>query len=117
MTAARRRVRVVIEGEAHEVSTRCEVLRVDLPRDSRTGLVPTVMVSPDWEGVSVEDVAPSYNWQDGDVIQDPDDGETATRHGGRWRSSLEPSTTMTDGWAANRAASGWDVLRYQAGAA
>jgi hypothetical protein len=109
-----RRARIIIEGDVREVSGRCGVLRVDLPRDD-TGLVPTVMVNPAWAGVSVEDLAPSYNWRDWDVLQDPDDGETCTRQGGRWTSTSSNRSDETDGWATRRVRGGWTVLRYQAG--
>lgn len=119
MTAGvKRRVRVVIEGEAHEVSRKCGILRIDLPADE-TGLPPLVMVNPAWEGVTVEDVAPAYNWQDGDVVQYVGGavGEVWSRNGGRWLCATSLSK-RTDGWAADRVGAGvLRVLRYQAGAA
>lgn len=120
MTAgAKRRVRVIVEGEAHDVSNKCGILRIDLPVDGETGHPAVVMVNPEWEGVTVEDVAPSYNWQDGDVVQYVAGaaGQVWCRDGGRWICPTE-SGTRTDGWASSRAHTGVvRVLRYQAGAA
>lgn len=122
MTAGlRRRVRVVIEGEAHEVSNRCEVLRIDLPRDANM-LIPTVMVNPQWEGVTVEDVAPAYNWQDGDALLFRDsygDQHVWARLGGRWRRAGDSAQALTDGQAQSTILTSdrGEVLRYQAGEA
>lgn len=120
MTAGtKRRVRVVIEAEAHEISGKCGLLRLDMERDE-TGLVPVVMVNPAWVGVSVENLSPSYNWADGDVVQDPEDDEVFTRLGGRWIGSTDLGEagrrSVTDGsisrWVA---ADNWRILRHQAG--
>lgn len=121
MSAAVRRVRVTVEGEAREVSGRCGVLRIDLAADA-SGLVPTVMVNPAWSGVSVEDVAPSYNWRDGDVVQHDPEGWTLTRDRGRWASSRNPAAVWTDGMVSQSIlpANGWGrfvLLRYQGGEA
>lgn len=106
-----RRARITIEGDVHEVSSRCGILRVDLPRDD-TGLVPTVMVNPSWAGVSVEDLAPSYNWQDGDVVLS--EGSVWVREGGRWNATKNPFWS-SDGDVSKYAREGAEVLRYQAG--
>ena len=118
MTAGtKRRVRVVIEAEAHEISGKCGLLRLDMERDE-TGLVPVVMVNPSWAGVSVEDVAPSYNWQDGDAVQDTFGGEVFARHGGVWSGTMaQVHGRVTDGTVTSwlNDDSEWLVLRYQAG--
>lgn len=114
MTAGTRRVRVVVEGMAHGVSDKCGVLRIDLPADENG--VPVVMVNPEWEGVTVEDVAPSYNWQDGDAVQGIYANGVWYRDGGMWR--LEGGGGRTDGWVTERVKGNtMRVLRYQAGAA
>lgn len=111
-----RRARITIEGDVREVSGRCGVLRVDLPRDD-TGLVPTVMVNPSWAGVSVEDLAPSYNWQDADaVLSHANAPNVWSRLGGRWLTPLGDGY-RTDGEVTQNVTgpAGWTVLRYQAG--
>ena len=113
-----RRVRVVIEGTAREVSNRCGVLRIDLPLDD-SGLLPTVMVNPSWPGVTVEEVAPSYNWQDGDVVLRPlPEPQVWSRGHGRWLTPMGHGF-RTDGEVQMNVTgtAGWTVLRYQAGEA
>lgn len=120
MTAGtQRRVRVVIEGTAREVSNRCGVLRLDLPLDD-SGLLPTVMVNPTWPGVTVEEVAPSYNWQDGDAVVSTTN-QVWSRDGGRWLTPFG-NGYRTDGevfeFVSKPAEQNpWTVLRYQAGEA
>ncbi|WP_408895897.1 hypothetical protein ACJ5H2_13350 [Nocardioides sp. R1-1] len=120
MTGVKRPVRVVVEGMAHAVSDKCGILRIDLPADE-TG-VPVVMVNPEWEGVTVEDVAPAYNWQDGDVLLFRDslnDQHVWARSGGRWRRAGDRGQALTDGQAMSTILSSerGEVLRYQAGEA
>lgn len=113
--AEKRRVRVVIEGDAHNVSTKCGVLRIDLPADE-TGLPAVVMVNPSWEGVTVEHVSPAYNWQDDDVILWGEQA-TWTRHHGRWY-RYGDHRILTDGQVAALFRDGSaTVVRYQDGAA
>lgn len=112
MTAGtKRRVRVVIEAEAHEISGKCGLLRLDMEPDE-TGLTPVVMVNPRWAGVSVEDLAPSYNWRDGDVVLS--EGSVWVREGGRWNAAKNPFWS-SDGDVSKYARGGAEILRYQAG--
>lgn len=112
IAGVRRRVRVTVEADAHEVSGKCGLLRLDMPADA-TGLSPVVMVNPSWPGVTVEDLAPSYNWQDGDVILSVL-GNVFVRDAGRWYSTGH-SVRWTDGMVSAEIRDGGTVLRYQVG--
>jgi hypothetical protein len=104
-------VRVTIEGEAYHPSGDDRTLIV-VRQDGGKIVFPSSA-----EGVTVEDIVPPRVWTDGDVIHDPDNGETFTRVDGKWRSSHSPHSLVSDElvtlWVKDEAE--WLVLRYQVG--
>lgn len=118
--SSRRPVRVVLEGEAVEVT------REGLPMLLRvypTGSGITALVDPAAASVTVEDIAPPRVWMDGDVVQHSEDTWTLTRERGQWLSTRIPNKAgywtdekVTAGVVDN--GNGWGslrVLRYQHG--
>lgn len=112
-----RRMRVVIEGNGHEVGPGGKSIRITTDDGA------SVLVHKEWAGITVEDIGPEYEWTDDDVVQYVATGMTRRRvriEGGtsRWfqggpslvvfsRSDDAVTEAVRDGRAR--------VLRYQAG--
>lgn len=58
-----RRMRLVIEGNGHEVDPGQKTIRLTTDDGA------SILVNKEWAGVTVEDLAPAYVWTDGDVVQ------------------------------------------------
>lgn len=100
-----RRVRVTMEADARDLGSSLRLL-----------IVPggTVLVDPDWPGVTVEDISPERQWTDGDVVA-WDDGHVFTRYGGIWVSPSHGSRHYDSLAAEALKDGGATLVRYQAG--
>lgn len=117
MSAPETRVRVTLEGAVQQSVRTEQVLRFRTVRDDGTA-GPLVLIDTRWQGVTVETLAPVWEWSEGDVVA----GDTLVYTQGSvawvaWTAGGHP--VRLEDWQVSEAAGspeGYDVLRYANGA-